>query len=400
MVRRLAVLTSTPAGMARLGVIMALVVALSACEDAGPSASQPSAGPPPVLISQPAQRNVTEWDEYTGRFEAVERVEIRARVSGFLDSIHFEDGQVVNNGDLLFVIDPRPFRIALQQAEAELAQARSRLDLAVRDVQRAEPLLRKNAISEQRYDERVSAQRAAQAALRAADASVAAARLNVEFTEVRSPVTGRISRNFVSVGNLISGGTAESTLLTTVVTLDPIHFYFDVDENAFLKYVRLSRTGERPSSRETANPVYLSLPDENDFRHLGLMDFIDNQMDFGTGTVRGRAIFPNDDLVFTPGLFARVRLLGSGEYAALMLPDSAIGTDQSRRFVYVVGDDGTVVYRPVELGPLVDGLRVVRKGLRPDDWVIVNGLQRARTGGQVTPERTTIEALPRAASLG
>lgn len=372
----------------RAGIVTAalgLVLALAACDDAPTGGG--AGGAPPVTVSQPIEREVTEWDEYTGRFAAVEYVEVRARVSGYVDGIHFKDGQVVIKNDLLFVIDPRPFRIAVEQAEAELAQAQSRLELAAREVERARPLVKRKNLSEQAFDERMQARREAEASVQAGRAAVDAAKLNLEFTEVKAPVTGRVSRHLVSVGNLVNGGTANSTLLTNIVSLDPIHFYFDVDENAFLKYVRLSRSGERPSSRDSANPVHLSLTDEDEFIHTGRMDFVDNQVDVSTGTMRGRAVFDNPDLVFTPGLFGRIRLLGRGNYAALMLPDEVIGTDQSRRFVYVVGGDDTVEYRQVRLGPIIDGLRVVHDGISAEDWVIVNGIQRARTGGKVTPER-------------
>ncbi len=381
-------------------VSAAAVVLLAGCDEAPTADARASMPPPPVTVSQPLQRDVVEWDEYTGRFEAVEYVEIRSRVSGYLDSIDFEDGEIVQKGDLLFVIDPRPFTIALEQAESELNQARTRLHFADKELERARPLVERRTISEQAFDQRLEAKRESEDAVKAAEAAVAAARLDLEFTRITAPVTGRISRNFVSIGNLISGGTADSTLLTTVVSLDPIHFYFDVSESDHLKYIRLSRRGDRPSSRQQANPVYLSLADEDDFVHLGHMNFVDNQIDFETGTVRGRVIYENPDKVFLPGMFARIRLLGSGEYIGLTLPDEAILSDQSRKFVYVVDDEGTVGYRQVELGPIVDGLRVVRSGITADDWVIVNGIQRARTGGKVTPQRSEIEIPGGTASAG
>ncbi len=373
------------ARFAALPVILALV----SCGDSDGALQTPQA--PPVTVAQPVVQETVEWDEYTGRFQAVDFVEIRARVSGYLDRVAFEDGETVNQGDLLFVIDQRPFRIALQQAEAELTRTKTRLTLAERDLSRAESLIQRGNISQQMVDERRQEKQDAEAAVTGAEAAVRAAQLNLEFTEVRAPISGRVSRDLVTVGNLISGGTSGSTLLTTIVSLDPIHFYFDADEAAYLRYSRLARTGDRPSSRDEPNTVQLSLMDENDFRHEGYMDFVDNTVDLATGTVQGRALLDNPDLIFTPGMFARLRLIGSGKYDAVLIPDEAVGTDQARKFVYVVDDANTVEYRTVELGPIVKGLRVVRSGLAEDEWIVINGLQRARPGGQVAPERSRIE---------
>ena len=380
--------SSGPSEMLSVVALLGAALFVSACEE--PAAPPAAAAPPPVTVSKPLQKEIREWDEYTGRFEAVAQVELRARVSGYLQSIHFTDGDTVKKDDLLFVIDPRPFERALEQAQAEEAQAKTRLEFAQREVKRAQPLLERQTISEQVYDERLKEQREAESGLKAAEARRRSAQLDVEFTQVRAPMDGRASRHLISVGNYVTGGSASGTLLTTIVSLDPIHFYFDVSERAHLKYVRLANSGARPSSRVTANPVFLSLKDEPTFTHKGKMDFVDNRLDSATGTMRGRALFNNRDGVFSPGMFARIRLLGSGKYNALMLPDPAIGTDQSNRFVYTVDDKGKVAYRPVRLGPLVDGLRVVREGVGPDDWVIIGGLQRARTGGTVSPKRSTI----------
>jgi RND family efflux transporter MFP subunit len=364
-----------------------LVFMLAACQQ---QEGAPPPPPPKVTVSQPVMRDVVEWDEYTGRLEAVESVEVRARVSGYLQSIHFTDGAIVKKGALLFVIDPRPYQAELNRAKATLEQAMARYERTQKDFARAEQLVKSRAISAEEVDTRATDQREARESVQAARAAVEAVRLNVEFTEVRAPISGRISRHLVSEGNLINGGTAESTLLTTIVSLNPIYAYFEADERSYLKYARLSRTGERPSSRDVRNPAYLALANETGFPHQGYIDFVDNRLDPNTGTMTGRAVFPNPDLMLTPGLFARVRITGSGQYQALLLPDEAFGTDQTQRFAFVVNDQNTVEYRQVELGPMSDGLRVVRNGLKQEDWVIVSGVQRVRTGAKVDPQQQAI----------
>jgi RND family efflux transporter MFP subunit len=370
--------------MRRFVIVPVLLLALTACGD---DAKQAAPAGPAVTVSQPVQKEIVEWDEYTGRFGAVDSVEVRARVNGYLNSVNFKAGQTVKKGDLLFVIDPRPFRIALDQAEAQLVQARTAAGLANKDLERAATLLQSKNVSEQFYDQRLQSKQAADAALKAAQANVDNARLNVEFTEVRAPVAGRVSREMVSPGNLVSGGGTGSTLLTTIVSLDPIYFYFDADESEYLKYQRLAKAGSRPSSRDVANPVELQLADEHDWPHKGKMDFVDNQFDANTGTMRARAVFENAEGLLSPGLFARIRLAGSGKYIATLLPDEAIGTDQTQRLVSVVGSDNKVALRPVKLGPVVEGLRVIREGVTPQDWVVINGVQRARAGTVVNPDR-------------
>jgi RND family efflux transporter MFP subunit len=368
--------------------VVGFMLLLTACQQ------QQAAPPPPplpkVTVNQPVIRDVVESDAYTGRLEAVESVDIRARVSGYLQSIHFTDGEVVKKGALLFVIDPRPYQAELNRAKAALEQAIARHGRTQKDYARAQQLVKSRAISQEEVDTRAADQREAEEAVRAARAAVEAAQLNVEFTQVRAPISGRISREFVTVGNLINGGTADSTLLTRVVSLDPIYGYFDVDEGAYLKYARLWRNGQRAGPREANIPVDLGLADETGFPHQGRLDFIDNRLDPNTGTMTGRAVFPNPDLALTPGLFARVRLPGSGPYEALLLPDEAIGTDQTQRFAFVVNDQHTVEYRQVALGPMIDGLRVVRDGIKPGEWVIVNGVQRVRTGAKVDPQPQAI----------
>ena len=343
-------------------------------------------GPLPVEVAAPVQKKVIEWDEYTGRFEATKRVEVRARVSGYLQSVHFQDGQLVGQGDLLFIIDPRPFEAELAGAKAQLAVAKSQLALADVELKRAENLGRTQAASRALVDQRRAAREQAEAGVAVAEAEVREAELNVEFTQVRSPITGRISNRQVDVGNLVSGGTAQSTVLTTVVAMDPIYFVFDASEADFLRYSRLNIEGTRVSSRERANPVYVRLMDEDKWDRLGKMNFVDNVLDPNSGTIRGRAIFENPDFFLTPGVFGRLRLLGSSEYEALLLPDDAVLSDQSRKVVMTVDDKGVVVPKPVTLGPVINGLRVIRSGIEPTDQVIIKGLQRARPGATVKPE--------------
>jgi RND family efflux transporter MFP subunit len=367
--------------------LVGFMLLLTACQQ---QQAAPPPPPPKVTVNQAIIRDVVESDEYTGRLEAVESVEIRARVNGYLQSVHFTDGAIVKKGALLFVIDPRPYQAELNRATAQLEQAIARFERTQRDFARAQQLVKSRAMSQEEVDTRSADQREAQEAVQAARAAVEAARLNVEFTQVKAPISGRISRHLVTEGNLINGGSAESTLLTRIVSLDPLYGYFDVDERAFLKYTRLWRNGTRPGSREVKIPVDLGLADETGFPHQGHLDFIDNRLDPNTGTMTGRAVIPNPDLTLTPGLFARIRLLGSSEYKALLVPDEAIGSDQTQRFAFVVNDQNTVEYRKVTLGPIIDGLRVIRDGLKPEDWVIVNGVQRVRTGVQVDPQPQAI----------
>jgi membrane fusion protein, multidrug efflux system len=367
-----------------------LAAVLAACDSksVGGSAAPP---PPPVTVSKPLQKSITEWDEYTGRFTAVATVEIRARVSGFIESIHFRDGQIVKQGDLLFVIDPRPYRIAVEQAKSDLERAQAKFEIASHDVDRATPLARNQTITDRELDTRKSVQRDAAGGVGSADSALKQAELNLEWTSVRAPISGRISDRRVDAGNLIVGGSTGATLLSTIVSLDPIQFVFDASEADFIRYLRLAAAGTRPSSRDVQNPVAVRLADEKDFKHQGRMDFVDNALNPKTGTMRGRAIFENKDGLLTPGLFGRLRLFG-GERETLLVPDGAIVSDQASKIVFTVADDGTVAAKKVELGPIVDGLRVVRSGLAPTDRVVIEGLQRARPGQKVTPENGKIEA--------
>jgi multidrug efflux system membrane fusion protein len=365
-------------------LIVLVAVGLSGCGDKPPQPA--AAAAPPVTVAQPTKRTVTDWDEFTGRFEAVEEVQVRARVGGFVTSVEFRDGAFVRTGDLLYVIDPRPFEAVAEQADGQLSDARAKAELAKRELDRGLTLVQTSAVSESVVDQRRQALQAAKAAEMQAAGALKAAQLNIEFTHVIAPLGGRVSRHLVSVGNLVQGSdNASGTLLTSIVSLDPIYIYFDMDEATYLKNNRLYFEGKRPSSRDNPNPVQVSLTGETKPSHDGKVDFLDNRLDVSTGTLRGRAVIPNKDLSILPGQFGRVRLIGSAPYEALLLPDTAIATDQSRKIVFVVKDDDTVEASPVILGPLDDGLRVIREGLKAEDRVIVEGLQRARVGAKVSP---------------
>jgi multidrug efflux system membrane fusion protein len=362
---------------------------LGSCDSKLVAAADPPL--PTVTVSQPLMKKITEWDEYTGRFVAVNTVDVRARVSGFIDSIHFKDGQIVKQGDLLFIIDPRPYRLAVEQATADRERARAKLTIATSDLERATPLLRDQTVTQREFETRKSTQQDAAAAVMSADAALKQAQLNLEWTEVRAPIAGRISDRRVDAGNLISGGQSGATLLTSIVSIDPIHFVFDGSEVDFLHYLHLAARGARQSSRDAPNPVAVRLADEIEFKHLGQMDFVDNVINQKTGTIRGRAIFDNKDGLLTPGFFGRLRLFG-GEHDALLLPDGAIVSDQSNKIVFTVADDGTVGVKRIEVGPIVHGLRVIRTGLEAGDHVVIEGLARARPGQKVKAESGKIEA--------
>jgi RND family efflux transporter MFP subunit len=369
---------------ARLSIPTVLALVTLACQQAAP----PPPPPPEVVVSQPVQREIVEWDEYTGRLEAVDSVEVRPRVGGYLQSIHFTDGSMVDKGSLLFQIDPRPYEATLRHAQADLRLAQTRLELAHKNAARADKLLQSRAISQEEADIRESNVRQAEASVAEAQAAVDAASLDVEFTRVTAPIAGRVSRKMVTEGNLVNGGPGtQGTLLTTIVSLDPIYVYFDADERAYLKYHRLAESGLRPSSRDYRNPVEIGLADEEGFPREGHMDFVDNQLDEGTGTIVGRAVVDNSDGLLSPGLFVRIRLPGSGLYDAILVPAEAILTDQAQRYVFVVGADDKAQYRQVETGPLIDGMRVVRDGVKADDWIVVSGMQRVRPDIVVKPTR-------------
>jgi len=350
--------------------------------------AKPADPPPPPAVTAAAvpEREVTDWDQFTGRLEAVDQVEIRPRVTGYIERVAFAEGKEVRKGEVLFEIDPRPYQAELARAQAQLAEARTGAELAAREVARARRLVAVQAISREEYDARVSAQAQGDASVQAAEAAVRTARLNLDWTRVRAPIAGRVSRAEVTAGNLVLAGPPTATLLTTVMSLDPVYVYFDADERTYLKYAGLARDGTRPSSRDARTPIYLGLIDEDgQFPHKGYVDFVDNTVNPETGTIRARAVFSNKDHAFTPGLFARLKLEGSGQYQATLVVDRAVGTDQDKKFVLVLKPDSTVDYRSVQLGRLVDGLRVVTSGLKQGDEVVINGLQRVRPGMKVTP---------------
>jgi RND family efflux transporter MFP subunit len=374
-------------------IAMALVAALAASGAASAQTTTPA--PPSVTVSPPLQKEITEWDQFTGQFQAVDFVEIRARVAGYLTEIHFQDGQTVKKGDLLFVIDPRPYEAALASMRAQLSQAEAQVDLAQVQLKRSTELRKRDFEPASSYDQRVSDLKVATAAVEAAKAGIRTAELNVEFTRIIAPMAGRISRHQVSIGNLITGGEGgTATLLTTIVSLDPIYFNFDMSESDYLAYQRATEKGLMRSTRDNTVAVSLHLTDEKGWPHEGRMNFVENRVDRSSGTIRVRAVFPNPNLLFTAGQFGRIRIPGSEPYKAILIPDAAVVTDQSRKMVLTVNDENVVVPKIIRPGPSYEGLRIVRSGLLPTDKVIINGLMRARPGTKVAPKPGTIEAEP------
>ena len=371
--------------LARIFCVSFVAAALAGCGQPAPQSAPP---PPVVSVAKPIQREVIDFDEYVGRFLAVDAVEVRARVSGYLDKVHFQDGQIVKEGDPLFSIDPRPFQNTLAQARSNLAQAQANLAFAEADLGRGQQLVRDKTITEQTFDQRTQAFRSAQASVAANEAAVKQAELDLAFTELKAPISGRIGDRRVSPGNLVIGGSAgAATLLATIVSIDPIRFEFTFDEASFLRYERILNGGTGDSSRGKGIDVKLRLIDEQNFVHDGKIDFIDNVIDRSSGTIRGRALVRNPSGLFTPGMFARVQVPGSKPYQALLVPDAALGSEQARKFLFVVGADNTVAQKYVTPGQLIDGkLRVIKDGIGPDVRVVVNGLMRARPGIKVTPQ--------------
>jgi membrane fusion protein, multidrug efflux system len=375
-----------PAG-GLIGTLAILAPLLAGC-GSGQAPAQAAPPPPAVTVAKPVKRTIVDQDEYVGRFVAIDSVEVRSRLSGYLASVHFTDGQMVKKGDLLFTIDRRPFQIALDQARANLAQARANLAYTENDLARGQQLVRDKTITEQTFDQRTQAKRVAEAAVAANEALVHQAELDFsEFSELRAPVDGRIGDRRVSPGNLIPGGLSGSTtLLATIVSLDPIRFEFTFDESAYLRYQRVARGGKDPASGWASTPVKLKLLDEPAFAHDGHMDFVDNAINQSSGTIRGRAVFANPSALFTPGMFGRIQVPASPPYEALLVPDAAVGTEQTRKYVLAVDGENTARLKYVTLGQAVEGLRVIKDGLAADDRVVVNGLMRVRPGVKVTPQ--------------
>ena len=368
-------------------------VALAACG----AKTSPAPPPPTVTVATPLAMNVIDWDDYVGQFTAIDSVDVRPRVSGYLMSVRFKDGEMVRKGQVLFAIDPRPYRAAAEQAGGPLARAKASLINARAEAIRARTLLDAHAISQQAFDTLIAGERQAAADVQTAQGAARAAALNLSFTTVVAPISGRVSDRRIAPGNLVS---ADQTVLTNIVSLDPIRFSFAGSEALYLKYQRANLAGTRASSRQAANPVEIRLEDEPTWRWRGHMDFVDNALDSGSGTIRGRAVIANPDHFLTPGMFGHLRLLGSGSYPALLVPEAAVVTDQERQVVYLMSPDHTVRMAPVELGPRTNGLRVVRKGLNAGDLVVIEGVQRAQAGHKVKPVRGRVIVAPMPAAGG
>jgi RND family efflux transporter MFP subunit len=371
-----------------LGVSACVLLPIGGCGKSGGSAPPP----PQVSVAQVLEQRVKDWDEFTGRLQAVETVEIRPRVSGYIDKVAFTEGSQVKRGDLLFVIDPRPYQAEYDRAAADVKRYKTALDLARIELARVQHLKDSGAVSEEELDERKSTVAQVEANVAGAEAALETASLNLNFTRVTSPIAGRVSRAEVTRGNLVTGGSNGGTLLSSVVSMDPMYLYFDADEQSYLRYAKLARSGVGPDSNNAQNPVQVGLANEEGFPHSGAVDFVDNQLNPQTGTIRARAVLPNKDGQFTPGLFARVQLLVSGEYSAILIEDRAVNTDQNQKYVLLLGANNQIEYRKVKLGRVIGGLRVVREGLKPGDVIVVNGAQRVHPGVTVTPQRLTMGA--------
>jgi RND family efflux transporter MFP subunit len=374
----------------RIAIPVSLIAALLAgCGDQKTQAQGAAPPPPTVTVAKPTKKLVTDRDEYVGRFIAFDYVEVRARVSGYLEKILFKDGQLVKEGDPLFLIDPRPFQASLDQAKAAVLQAKANLAFAESDLKRGESLRTGTTITQQALDQRLQASRVAAASVTAQEAALKQSELDLSFTELTAPISGRIGDRRVSIGNLVTGGATGSTLLATIASIDPIRFEFTMDEASYLRYLRMA-SSSNAANRGMTLPVRLKLIDEDAYTHEGKIDFVDNAIDRSSGTIRGRAQFANADGRLTPGMFGRIQIATSAPVEAMLVPDIAIGTEQVRKFVYVLDANNVATPKYVTLGQLVDGLRVV-KGLKADDTVIVNGLMRVRPGAKVTPEQAAAE---------
>jgi RND family efflux transporter MFP subunit len=391
-------------GRAMLGTALLAGLAIldvAACDPKAP----PPPPPPDVTVAEAIGKPVTDYNEYSGRFTAVDAAEVRPRVSGYVTKVAFPEGRFVHKGELLFKIDARPYQQDLDRAEAALTQARTRASLAESEAQRAKRLVEAQAISREEFDSRTSSLADNQAAVKAAESAVESARLNLDWTDVRAPISGRVSRAEVTLGNLVQSGPQSSTLLTTVVSQDPIYVYFDGDEQTYLEYAHRPAARRTGTAADDQNIVWVGLVNETGFPHRGRLDFVDNHVDPVTGTIKARAVFSNADGTFTPGLFARVKVPGGPKVNATLIRDAAVGTDQDKKYVLVLKPDNTVDYRPIQLGPLTDGLRVIKSGLKPGERIVVNGLQRVRPGMKVTvheapmiPDTTSSTSETRAAS--
>jgi RND family efflux transporter MFP subunit len=375
--------------ISRVGVTACGLLLIGGCGKPGGPQSAP---PPQVSVAQVLEKRVKDWDEFTGRLQAVETVEIRPRVSGYIDKVAFTEGSQVKRGDLLFVIDPRPYQAEYDRAAADVKRYKTALELARIELVRVQRLKDSGAVSEEELDERKSTVAQAEANVAGSEAALEAASLNLSFTRVTSPIAGKVSRAEVTRGNLVTGGSNGGTLLSSVVSMDPIYLYFDADEQSYLRYTQTAHSGVGPNSNSSQNPVQIGLANEEGFPHAGAVDFVDNQLNPQTGTIRARAVLENKNGQFTPGLFARVQLLVSGEYSAILIEDRAVNTDQSQKYVLLLGAGNQIEYRKVKLGRVIDGLRIVREGLKAGDVIVVNGAQRVHPGVTVTPQRVTMGA--------
>lgn len=372
-----------------LSAIAAMTIIASNVQSAGAQSAPPAF---PVTVAPPISKHIKTWDEFPGRFEAVARVELRPRVSGYVDQVNFKEGTIVKQGDLLFTLDKRPFQIAVEAAKAEVARTQAQVDFAKADLERAGPLVETKVLSEQVYEQRKSSLGVAEAQVMSAKANLKSAELNLEWAEVRAPIAGRVSDKKIDVGNLVIGGQVNSTLMATIVTTDPIHFVFDTSEADYMRDARKRKSGVLPPSRLAPVPVRVKLADEKDWMHEGTMNFIDNAFNQRSGTIRGRAVLPNKDDLLTPGLFARIAVYG-GDVDALLIPDDAIISDQASKIVYTVNAENVVVATPVTLGDMSEGLRVITAGLKPDDRVIIEGVANPaiRPGTKVAPTTGAIK---------
>ena len=383
----MSIVKSSLAGSALL--VTALAVALLAgCARSEAGGKPPAPPAPEVTVAGVIAKPLRDWQEFSGRLQAVDSVEIRPRVSGFIDSVQFTEGTRVKKGQLLFRIDPRPFQAEVNRLNAELRRTRSQSALAASNQDRGKRLVAQHMISQQDFDQLATTASTTTEDIGAAAAALETARLNLEFTEVRSPIDGRVSRALITAGNLVSN----TSVLTTVVSDDPVYAYFDADEQTYLKFSARTGTSASDGTHGSEDSVFMGLIDEDGYPHTGRLDFVDNQVDPQSGTIRGRAVFDNKDGRFTPGLFARIKLVGGDVRDTILIDERAVGTDLGKKFVLALKSDNTLEYRPVTLGASVDGLRVVTNGLKSDDTVVVNGLQHVKPGIAVTPTKVAMDA--------